>query len=106
MVYRNTYRELNEEVDSLKKKMKTLEEINKDLSSKIDEMLKDTQRMNKFPPNYNLICDSRESMCVELDEVLTIKKCKICSKTFLQNHKLGRHLKKPDEAQKFRCEGE
>ena len=102
MVYRNTYRELNEEVDSLKKKMKTLEEINKDLSSKIDEMLYDNQRMNKFPPNYN----SRESMCVELDEVLTIKKCKICSKTFLQNHKLGRHLKKPDEAQKFRCEGE
>ena len=32
MVYRNTNRALNEEVDSLKKKMKTLEEINKDMS--------------------------------------------------------------------------
>ena len=97
MVYRKTNRALSEEVDSLEIKMKTLEDINEDLQSKINEMLKENQRMNKIPPNFNFKCDSCEFKCAEWDdmnkhkadehkEVQTVKKCKICSKTFLQNH--------------------
>ena len=55
--------------------------------------------MNKIPPDFNLKCDSCEFKCVEWDEVnkdrndeheevRTITKCTICSKTFLQSHEL------------------
>ena len=69
MVYKKTNRALSEEVDSLEIKMKTLQDINEDLQSKINEMLQDNKRMNKIPPNFNFKCDSCEFKCAEWDDM-------------------------------------
>ena len=77
-------------------------------------MFIDNQRMDMIPPNFNFKCDSCEFNCMVWDEinkhkndihkqVQIIQKCKICSKTLLQNYELETHVKEHDKTGKFRC---
>ena len=119
MAIKISKKELTEENDCLKKKVDTLENKNKNLQSRIDQMLSEVKAPYHqnvgimFTPN-RLKCDKCDYICMEKDDmnkhkidkhqkVSPIKNCKICGETFRQNYELETHMMIHGEAETFNC---
>ena len=111
--------QINEEVDSLKKKVNNLESITEDLPLKINKTLLESKTSEEqnvkddISPDYVLKCDQCDYICPNKDEMKELenqrhekichKRCTICGKSFHQNHELETHLKSHSESERFNC---
>ena len=117
MVNKKTKKDLNEEIDCLKKKVNTLENVTKDLLSKINKMLSEPKKSEEqnvkddISPNLMLKCELCDYICAKKDEMkehkinrhqeVCHKVCTICGTSFLQNHELETHLKSHTESERL-----
>ena len=111
MVNKKTKKELNQEIDCLKKKVKTLENVTEDLLSKINKILSEPKKSEEqnvkddISPNLMLKCELCDYICAKKDEMkehkinrhqeVCHKVCTICGTSFLQTHEL--------ETERFNC---
>ena len=102
MVNKKSNKELNEDIDCLKKKVNTLKNVTEDLLSKIKKMLSEPKKseqqngqngQNDISPNLMLKCELCDYICAKKDEMkehkidrhqeVCHKRCTICGKRFL-----------------------
>ena len=102
MVNKKSNKELNEDIDCLKKKVNTLKNVTEDLLSKINKMLSEPKKSEQqngkngqhyIPPNLMLKCELCDYICAKKDEMkkhkierhqeVCHKRCTICGKRFL-----------------------